>query len=148
MEMRLRVELIVIFWIGFGVLTAIAAKSKKRNEFGWLILGLLFGIFALAAVLILPAEVEDSADGRPTPATHNLCPDCNKLVLKSATVCPKCGCKLIAEVPVAGVSEPVKVGQPGHLEAITAVEKLAELRDRGLVSAEEYEVKKRQILGI
>lgn len=36
----------------FGILTAIVAKKKGRNSFGWFILGLLMGPFALAIILI------------------------------------------------------------------------------------------------
>lgn len=36
----------------FGILTAIVAKKKGRNSFGWFILGLLIGPFALAIILI------------------------------------------------------------------------------------------------
>jgi len=34
----------------------------------------------------------------PTKKTHVCCPDCKELVLKEASVCKYCGCKLIPSV--------------------------------------------------
>lgn len=139
-------DLALIIWIGLGVLTAIAAKSRNRNQFGWLILGMIFGIFALAAVLIMPPEAAEPAAKGPTPETHHLCPDCSKLIPKTTRTCPGCGCKLIAEIPPT--PEVASANTSSHLDAIAALEKLAGLRDRGLVSPEEFEAKKKQILGV
>ncbi|MFQ5626649.1 MAG: hypothetical protein ACE5FM_08365 [Methyloligellaceae bacterium] len=44
----------ILIWIVFAVLTAIAAEVKGRNPFGWFFLGVLFGAFALIAVLVMP----------------------------------------------------------------------------------------------
>ena len=35
--------------------------------------------------------------GVPHPDTHVKCPDCKEFVLKEATVCKHCGCKLIPQ---------------------------------------------------
>ena len=51
--------MLLIFWIAFAILTAIAAKSRGRSFWGWLVLGIIFGIFALIAVLVMrPVEDE------------------------------------------------------------------------------------------
>ena len=39
-----------IIWIACGIFSAIVASSKGRSGFGWLVLGLIFGVFALLAV--------------------------------------------------------------------------------------------------
>jgi hypothetical protein len=44
-----------IFWIAFAVLCAVIASSKGRSGFGWLVLGAIFGLFALIAVIAMPA---------------------------------------------------------------------------------------------
>ena len=45
---------LVLIWVLFAVVTAIAASSRGRSGFGWAILGFLFGPFALIAVLVMP----------------------------------------------------------------------------------------------
>ena len=35
-------------------------------------------------------------ESSPNPDTHVKCPDCKELVVKNATACPHCQCKLIA----------------------------------------------------
>jgi len=44
---------LIIIWIGFGVVTALAASSRGRSFFGWLIIGCLTGVFGLIAVLVM-----------------------------------------------------------------------------------------------
>jgi len=44
---------LVIIWLGLAVVTALAANSRGRNWFAWLLLGVFFGIFALLAVLVM-----------------------------------------------------------------------------------------------
>lgn len=50
-----------LVWIGFAVVTALAANARQRGAFVWFLLGLVFGIFALIAVLVMgtpePQEV-------------------------------------------------------------------------------------------
>jgi hypothetical protein len=45
--------MIIIIWIAFAVLTALAANTKGRSAGGWFVLGIIFGIFALIAVLVM-----------------------------------------------------------------------------------------------
>jgi hypothetical protein len=84
-----------LFWLGIAIITGIAASSRGRSGFGWFILGCLFSIFALLAVLIMSSQKRDPS--APSPTTHVRCPDCKELVLKEARVCKHCGCKLIPE---------------------------------------------------
>lgn len=44
---------LLIIWLGFAVVTALAAASRGRSAFGWFLLGCVFGIFALLAVLVM-----------------------------------------------------------------------------------------------
>jgi hypothetical protein len=90
------VEVIILFiWLGSAILAALAAPSRGRSSGGWFVLGLLFGIFALIALLVMPS-VGAGVD-EPTPSTHLRCPDCRELVRKDARVCKHCGCKLIPQ---------------------------------------------------
>lgn len=89
------IEVILFIWVAFAVVTAFAAPSRGR-EFGtWFVLGLLFGVFALIAVLVLPPRTPGL--DRPTPKTHVECPDCAEYVRNEARVCKHCGCKLIPQ---------------------------------------------------
>ncbi|WP_417701902.1 hypothetical protein [Pseudophaeobacter sp.] len=45
-----------VIWIGFAVVTAIAASSRGRSFVGWLIIGAITGIFGLIAVLVMKDE--------------------------------------------------------------------------------------------
>jgi hypothetical protein len=51
----------ILIWILFIVGCAIMAKQKNRDVSNWTILGLLFGIFAFIAILVI--------DPLPTPPT-------------------------------------------------------------------------------
>ncbi|MCR4303182.1 MAG: hypothetical protein NUV63_02995 [Gallionella sp.] len=90
----------VYIWLAFTLLTAVAASSRGRSFFLWLLFGLIFGIFALILVLILPSQKRDLPSQKhdpsvPTPETHVRCPDCQELVLWDARKCKHCGCRLI-----------------------------------------------------
>lgn len=46
---------ILLIWIGLAVATAAIADAKGRSAFGWLVAGVLFGVFALIVVAVIPA---------------------------------------------------------------------------------------------
>ena len=46
---------ILIIWLGCSIGAAAVAAGKGRSGIGWLLLGLLFGIFALIIVACLPS---------------------------------------------------------------------------------------------
>jgi hypothetical protein len=43
-------------WIGFGIVTALAAAARGRNALGWFCIGCIGGVFALIAVLVMKDE--------------------------------------------------------------------------------------------
>lgn len=47
------VLIIVTLTLMFGIICHIVAEKKKRSKVKWLVLGLLFGPFALAALLVI-----------------------------------------------------------------------------------------------
>lgn len=65
---------LILFWIAVAAVTAIAANARGRSAGGWLVLGLLFSLLALVAVLVMrpidpPSPPGYSADRRdPEPA--------------------------------------------------------------------------------
>ena len=46
--------MLLIFWLGCAVTTAVIATSKGRSGFGWFLLGFIGGLFALVAVCAMP----------------------------------------------------------------------------------------------
>lgn len=49
--------MILVIWILFGIGAAIAASNKGRSGFGWFLLGILLGPFALLyALLVAPKQ--------------------------------------------------------------------------------------------
>jgi hypothetical protein len=41
--------MIIWIWLLFAIFTAVIAGGKGRSVFGWLLLGCVFGIFAMVA---------------------------------------------------------------------------------------------------
>jgi len=46
----------LIVWIAAAIITALAAQARGRSFLGWLLLGAVFGVFALIAVLVMRDE--------------------------------------------------------------------------------------------
>lgn len=48
---------LLFIWIAFAVVCALAAPSRGRSGIAWFVLGLVFGVFALIALLVMgPAD--------------------------------------------------------------------------------------------
>ncbi len=93
-------ELIVVFLLAyavygviFGAFCAYLANEKGRDGVGWFLLGLVFGVVALIALVgasqkhAAPSAVYSG--GRPSDNIR-LCPYCIQEVHHLATVCPHC----------------------------------------------------------
>lgn len=97
---------LVLIWLASAVLAAIAADSRGRSGFGWFLLGLLFGFFALIAVLVMPrydlrsqpvisreADRISLAPGADSPmprVPEKTCPACFAKIDARATRCRFC----------------------------------------------------------
>lgn len=46
----------IFIWLAFAVVTALAANARGRSAVAWFFIGLIFGIFALVAVLVMKDE--------------------------------------------------------------------------------------------
>jgi hypothetical protein len=51
----------IIIWLCFGIASAVVAANKGRNIFGWFIVGVLLGVFALIMVAVMPAITKEAA---------------------------------------------------------------------------------------
>lgn len=88
-------EILLLFWLGCSVLCWIVANSKARFAGVWFLLGILFGPLALIAVGTMPSLARSKDE--PSPRTHVKCPECREFVLKEASVCKHCRCKLVPQ---------------------------------------------------
>ncbi|MCS4034516.1 ribosomal protein L32 [Salinibacter ruber] len=116
--------------IACGALSGIVASNKNRNPAGWGVLGFLFGLFGLIAVLVMeevePQEKEVS--GRRSsrqsgaqefdPDKHEKkCPDCAEYIKIEARVCKHCGREFSDEEVKRQVEERRKSGSRGRRDA-------------------------------
>ena len=61
---------ILLYAIAFGTVTALAAKDRGRDSTTWFLIGLVFGVFGLIAVLVMESQDEDDEEEvfrRPRP---------------------------------------------------------------------------------
>jgi Zn finger protein HypA/HybF involved in hydrogenase expression len=86
----------IVVWIICGIVTGVIASAKGRSGFGWLIIGMLLGIFGVILIACMPslraqtvafAAPALAVDDRPTKN----CSECGETVLAVANVCKHCG---------------------------------------------------------
>ncbi len=82
----------LLLGLGFGVVAAIAARSRGRSMLGWLLAGMLIGPFALI-VALLPAV--------PRWGITVACPRCAEVISADAELCRHCGTLLLEPGPRA-----------------------------------------------
>ena len=86
-------SLIAVFaflWIGLGVTSSVIAAAYGRDFILWLVLGVLFGLFALVLVIALP-KPEAVASASAGKAGDRQCPECHKWTIEWARKCKHCG---------------------------------------------------------
>lgn len=94
---------IVLGWLVFSIIVAIAASGRGRSGFGWFLLSALISpLFSFIILMVLPkigaANVpRDEFGAAITPETHVRCPDCKELVRSDARKCKHCGTALIPQ---------------------------------------------------
>jgi hypothetical protein len=76
-------EFLLFVWVMIAIVCAVVASNKGRSGFGWLILGAVFGVFALIVIACLSSVGDEDALKR--------CPDCAEAVQPQARVCKHCG---------------------------------------------------------
>jgi competence ComEA-like helix-hairpin-helix protein len=84
-------------WIISAIACYFIAKKKNRRGWLWLILGFLFGYFALGVLVFLKKRNQSMREVKQLSVqNHNIreekkCPHCAELILVDAKVCKHCG---------------------------------------------------------
>jgi len=73
---------LVLLWGACSIICAALASRSGRDTTAWFFLGLIFGLFAVLAILLLPKKL---------PRDQKTCPMCAEAVKSEALVCRFCG---------------------------------------------------------
>lgn len=79
--------------VAIALITASIARKNGYSYLSWFLMGVIFNIFGLIAILVFSSSNSE----KPTPETHYRCPDCGELISKEARICKHCGCKIKVE---------------------------------------------------
>jgi hypothetical protein len=83
---------IVLLWLGLSVLAGVAAYSRGRSFFGFLLLSLIFSpLIGLIGALVVSRD-QVVIDARAVSGgSQRKCPFCAELIQPAAKVCKHCG---------------------------------------------------------
>jgi len=82
---------LLIIWVLFSIGAAIAASNKGRRGFGWFLLGIPLGPFALLFAILLPAIKSTPAIQEIIESETKICPQCAEAIKLAAKKCRYCG---------------------------------------------------------
>jgi hypothetical protein len=111
--------MLILTWLVFAVIVAVAANSRGRNPLGWLVLACIISPLLAAIVLVvLPSRGEahswmDKHEGRVRS-----CPHCAEFIKPQAVVCKHCG----RDVP-SNPSARTRAPRVGLIEWVTGRDK-------------------------
>jgi hypothetical protein len=119
-------ELLVV-WVLFAVIVGAAASGRGRSVAGWIVLSILISpLFALILLLVMP----NLRDQRAREEAHR------QQLQQLAT---------IAAAPTVA-SQPVSRPPERRDDPMATLTTLADLRDRGLITVDEFAMKKVELL--
>ena len=77
---------IIVIWLVLALIVAIAANTRGRNAFGWLVLAVVISPLLAGLLLLALPKMAEHPDGW----VNVKCPYCAEIVKASASVCRHC----------------------------------------------------------
>ena len=87
---------VLLFWVGLGVVVAIAANARGRSAIGWFLIAIFLSpVLALIAVLVMgpgggKAQLQQASYFAPAVEPRKPCPQCGEQVSVIARICRFC----------------------------------------------------------
>ena len=115
----------IVLWLLFAVFSAVIASAKNKSAVGWFLIGLFFGPFGLVVGLL---------------------PSGNKKATSNSDVGDfAVGYGMDESASGSEQAAPDENSDEGS--PIQMIEKLSSLRNSGVITEEEFEAKKKELLG-
>ena len=95
--------LVAVLAVVCSFICGVAAHHKGRSGLAWLVAGLLFGPFALLAILIVSRDVGGQRKAALERGEMKTCPMCAEIIQKAALKCRYCGADLTVEPSSAAI---------------------------------------------
>jgi hypothetical protein len=84
-------EFLLVFWLLFGIVTAVVMQNKGRSGCGGFALGFLLGPIGLIIALVLSADHRELEKSELQSGKMRKCPHCAELIRPEANKCRFCG---------------------------------------------------------
>ena len=121
-------EVLLLFWLGFALVIAVAASNRGRSGVGWFFLAILISPLLAGLFLLAAKDLKLEQAARKTEeveaAGTKVCPKCAERVKKAALICRFCGNEfappdvakpIIRVAPSASPLDPYAFGREGEL---------------------------------